>query len=148
MSRSALQVQLADHHLRKGNPTGGKSKAIWSVRSLVAKSNEEQGQLSQLAWRELDVRLRSRLRSLLRNKETDGKRSREIKDIALAAGIAQTKAYPGQEQVGMNLHAPAHLLRAVSERILRSAPQPVDITPVASDNESIPLEVKQEKSTS
>ena len=118
----------------KGHPR----TALWSIRKLLNQPSEKQGELSQLAWRELDARLRRRLRALLQSKETDGKRSREIKDIALAAGIAQTKGYPGQEQAGMNLHTPARLLKVVGERILRSTPQPVDVT--TTEAEIVPVD--------
>ena len=118
----------------------------WSPKDILQMPLEERGKVTQEAWQEMEVTMRRLLRTAVRRHGAD-KKTKELKDLAVAAQICHIRAYPGQEQVGMNLHAPAHLLRAVSERILRSAPQPVDITPLASDNESIPLDVKIEKSS-
>ena len=118
----------------------------WVVNELLKQPLEERGKLSQEAWQSLEVELRRELREALRADEKTKPSPRELKDLATAAGIAQTKAYPGQELAGLHLHAPAHLLRAVSERILRSIPQPVDVTPEPLVEVVVESDVNQEKS--
>ena len=110
----------------------------WSVPGILKKSREERGKLSQEAWQELEVQARKMLRSALHARGADRLPARSVKEIAVAAQICATKAYPEQAEHGMPAHAPARLLKAVSEMILRSTPQPVDVTPCEEVPDTIP----------
>lgn len=146
MSAVATQVQqkkpVPAHY---GRPRRAKA-AAWSVKSILAKTVEERGKYSQEAWQELEVEMRTKLRQALRAVPTDkkskgrpgendsspernSKSSREIKDLALAAGICQSKAYPDQANSGLGAHVPAKLLQTIAARLERGRSIPVDITP-------------------
>ena len=93
----------------------------------------------------MEVAARRLLRRMLHSHKANGK-TKELKELAVAAQICHGRAYPGQELAGMQIHMPAHLLRVVSERILRSIPQPVDVTPEPLVEVVVESDVNQEKS--
>lgn len=118
-------------------------RQAWNAAALLRQTIEKQSKLNQEAWREVEVVMRSTLREALRHSGTGKERKpnatpREIKDLALAAGICQSKAYPESSTTGLSAHAPAHLLKAVADIILKTTPQPVDITPEPPASETIP----------
>lgn len=118
--------------------------AAWTATRLLNQSPEKQAELSQLAWRELDVLLRKELRSALRKKGADALTERGIKDLTMAASTAAMRAYPDQADQGLQAHVPAKLLKCVSEVILKSVPQHIDVTPIEVTPETVPMETKQE----
>lgn len=127
---NALQKETQKHNLthRTGRPRHAKQEA-WNVTKLLKQTSEDQGKLTQEAWRELDVLLRSHLRKALRKKGDDALPARSVKDLAIAASTCNLRAYPESNANGLGAHVPARLLQVVSDRLMKAQAIPIDVTP-------------------
>ena len=128
MAQTALKEQTDRNNLtnRTGRIRKEKQEA-WNVSRLLKQTTEEQGKLTQEAWREVEVMLRSHLRRALHKKGADQLTERGIKDLTTAASICHLRAYPDSDVGGLGAHVPARLLKTVSTRLERSRPVPIDV---------------------